>query len=106
MDAQFREKFLTNTDDTGRFIVTSQRTGKVYYVEPLMGRHKTPEWGDIDPATKKVTGSYGKKYKGAVENDESMITSENGFVKIHELPVGTSPHHAIEVIDAAYPDKE
>jgi len=41
-------------------------------------------WGDIDPATKKVTGSYGNKYKGAIKADESMITKENGFENIIE----------------------
>lgn len=105
MDAQFRERFLTNTDDTGRFIVTSQRTGKTYYVEPQMGRNRTPKWGDMDPASKKMTGSYGDKYKGAVEEGDSMVTMENGFTKVHELGVGVSPMHAIDVIDAAYPDK-
>lgn len=51
-------------------------------------------WGDIDPATKKVTGSYGMKYKGSIKEDESMITEENGFDKII---YGTgSPYATIE----------
>ena len=29
---EFAKKFLTNTDETGRFIVKSLRTGKTYYV--------------------------------------------------------------------------
>lgn len=103
MDTQFTEKFLTNTDETGRFIVTSQRTGRVYYVEPIAG--KKVVWGDMDPATKKLSGSYGKKYTGAVEKSESMITLENGFTKVHDLEPGVSPLHAIEVLDAKYPDK-
>ena len=105
MDAKFREKFLTNTDDTGRFIVTSIRTGKTYFVECLDNNIRNV-WGDMNPATKKMTGQYGKKYKGCIDPEESMITKENGFTKIHELDVGVSPHHAIEVIDAKYPDKE
>lgn len=104
MNANVQEKFLTNTDETGRFIVTSQRTGRSYYVEAIAGKH-TPNWGDMDPASKKLTGSYGDKYKGAVSASESLITSENGFSKIHELGIGVSPLHAIDVIDAAYPDK-
>lgn len=39
--------------------------------------------GDVDSATKKMTGSYGDKYKGSIRKDESMITKENGFDKIH-----------------------
>lgn len=104
MDTTLREKFLTNTDDTGRFIVTSQRTGKTYVVEPIIGKH-TPSWGDMDPATKKLTGSYGEKYKGAIEKNESLITAENGFRKIHDLGPGNSPLAYIDMLDAQYPDK-
>lgn len=103
MDTAFTKKFLTDTDETGRFIVTSQRTGRVYYVEPIAG-HRV-KWGDVDPATKQMTGSYGKKYTGAVEASESLIKEENGFSKVHELEIGTSPLHAIDRIDAEYPDK-
>jgi hypothetical protein len=104
MNTSLQEKFLTDTDHTGRFLVTSQRTGRTYFVEPIAGKH-TPGWGDMDPASKKLTGSYGDKYKGAVDPKESLITNENGFSKIHELGPGVSPLHAIDVIDAAYPDK-
>lgn len=104
MDTTLREKFLTNTDDTGRFIVTSQRTGKTYAVEPIMGKH-TPGWGDMDPVTKKLTGDYGDKYKGAIEKNESLITNENGFELIHNLDPGYSPLAYIDMLDAKYPDK-
>lgn len=98
------KNFLTNTDETGRFVVTSQRTGKTYYVEPIAGSKVA--WGDMDPATKKLSGSYGKKYTGAVEKSESVVKLENGFSKVHELEPGVSPLHAIDVIDAQYPDKQ
>jgi len=100
----FDQRFLTNTDDTGRFIVTSNRTGRKYYVEPIIGAH-TPKWGDVDPATKKVTGSYGKKYRGGVEKGESLVTESN-FNKVHNLDPGTSPLAYIDALDAEYPDKE
>ena|SRR3569832_976171 len=109
MDTNFNQKFLTNTDDTGRFIVTSQRTGRVYYVEPIDKRQATDwtKWGSIDPATGKIMNKHGfRKYAGAIEESESLITKENGFEKIHELEPGVSPLHAIEVLDAKYPDKE
>lgn len=97
------ERFLTDTDHTGRFIVESQRTGRKYFVEPIAG-HRVG-WGDMDPASKKLTGSYGDKYLGAVDARDSLITESNGFTKIHELGPGVSPLHAIDVLDAKYPDK-
>ena len=102
-----RSRFLTNTDDTGRFIVYSQRTGRSYFVEPIEGAH-TPKWGSVDPATGELMHKKGDgKYKGGIRADESLITVENGFEadKIHMLDIGTSPHHAIEVLDAKYPDR-
>ncbi len=107
MNDNFKSKFLTNTDDTGRFIVYSQRTGKTYFVEPIAGAH-TPEWGSIDPATGNLMHKKGDgKYKGGIRADESLITVENGFAeeKITMLDVGVSPLNAIDVIDAKYPDK-
>ncbi len=75
------KRFLTNTDETGRFLMKSRHTGIIYFVEPIYNG-KTPQWGDVDPATKKLTGSYGSKYTGAVTKKESLITEENGFVNI------------------------
>lgn len=53
---------------------------------------KDRQWGDINPATKKVEGSYGKKNRGGIKSEESMITKENGFEEIYEgkgSPYGT-----------------
>jgi hypothetical protein len=101
----FTERFLTNTDDTGRFIVVSKRTGRKYFVEPIETAH-TPKWGSIDPATGQLMNKKGSgKYRGGISADESMITAENGFEKIHLLEQGVSPLHAIDVIDGQYPDK-
>jgi hypothetical protein len=104
MNAELMSKFLTNTDETGRFIYTYQRTGKVYAVEPI-GNTKT-EWGSIDPATGNLMNKKGHdKYRGSVDAKDSLITAENGFKNIVMLDVGTSPFHALDVIDAKYPDK-
>lgn len=108
MDSQLRTKFLTDTDHTGRFVVTSARTGRTYYVEPIDERHATDwtQWGSIDPATGKMMNKKGfRKYEGAVSPEDSLITEQNGFKKITMLEPGTSPLHAIEVLDAKYPDK-
>lgn len=44
------------------------------------------------------------KYTGGIKAEDSLITKENGFSKITMLEIGTSPHHAIDVMDAKYPD--
>lgn len=101
MDSKLYTKFLTNTDHTGRFIVFSKRTGKKYFVEPI---GNTPSnWGDLDPATKKLTGSYGDKYRGSIDPEDSLITPENGFKNIKLLDKGISPLAYIDHIDAQYP---
>lgn len=103
MRPEVRTQFLANTDETGRFIVTSQRTGKTYFVEPIVGA-KTPEWGSVDPATGKLMHKKGDgKYTGGITAKESLITEENGFKNIEMLDIGCSPFHAIEVRDAKYP---
>jgi hypothetical protein len=73
----------------------SRITGITYFVEPIYNG-KTPTWGDVDPATKKLTGNYGSKYTGAVTKKESLIT-ENGFQNIGYFK--GSPFGAIDVRD-------
>jgi len=104
MKQEIVQKFLTNTDETGRFIVSSPRTGRTYFIEPIGDPHIA--WGSIDPATKKLMNKKGAgKYTGSIEEKDSMITEENGFKNIRMLPPGTSPLAAIEFVDAQYPDK-
>ena len=90
--------FLINSQDTGRFIITSLKTGKKYYVEPIDNGERV-EWGDFNPATKKIEGDYGTKHKGAVTEKESLITEENGFKNITTLPPGFSPLEYIEQLE-------
>ena len=93
------KKFLINSDDTGRFIVKSKKTGKTYFVEALDGKERT-SWGDYNPATKTFeTANYGSKYKGSIRPEESMITKENGFDRIHILGVGESPLDYIDRLE-------
>ena len=101
MEKDFTKRFLMNRDETGRFIVKSSKTGKTYFVEPIDGKKKT-SWGDYNPATKDFeTSNYGK-YKGSVKPEESMVTEENGFDKVHILKEGESPLEFIERIDDEY----
>jgi len=98
---EFREQFFDKTDETGRHKVVSFRTGKEYLIEPI-GSLKTG-FGDINPATKKVEGDYGKKYKGSIDEQDSLITKENGFKTIYRSKVGESPYGIIDGLDAKYP---
>lgn len=105
MNEAILNKFLTSTDDTGRFIVYSSRTGRRYFVEPIVTSH-TPKFGSIDPATGNLMHKKGDgKHKGGISAKESLITTENGFKNIRMLDKGVSPHLAIDVIDAQYPDR-
>jgi len=98
----FNHRFFFETDKTGRHIVQSYRTGKTYYIEPIETEH-TPVWGDINPATGKIEGSYGDKYKGAIKEKDSLITKENGFDNIRYSGVGASPYSVIDEMDTKYP---
>lgn len=98
MEKDIEKRFLTNTDETGRFIVKSLKTGKTYYVEPIDNGNKT-EWGDLNPSTKKLEGDYGTKHKGSVKETESLITEENGFENIVMLEAGYSPLDYIEQLE-------
>ncbi len=101
MDNGIVKRFLTGSDDTGRFIVKSVVTGKTYFVEPIDDGQRT-EWGDLNPATKKIEGDYGTKHRGAVNEKDSMITRENGFENIVTLEPGVSPLDYINRIDKEY----
>lgn len=100
------KNFLMNSDDTGRFIITSLKTGRKYFVEPIDNGNKTEWGGDINPATKKIEGDYGSKHKGAIKESESLITEENGFDNIVTLPPGYSPIDYIEQLDKKYENKK
>lgn len=76
------QRFLYRTEDSGRFLVTSKHTGVTYFVEPIDSGKPTILWGDMDPATNKLTGDYGNKRRGAVLPEDSLITTENGFQNI------------------------
>ena len=74
-------------NDNGRYFFT--QNGRTFCVEPIGGNHTV--WGDINPATKEIEGDYGKKYIGCVDEEDSIVTKENGFKNIMTLPAGVSP---------------
>lgn len=100
-NSEITKRFLTDTDRTGRFIIKSIVTGKTYYVEPIGNEHPA-DWGDINPATKKIEGDYGQKYTGCVSEKDSLITPENGFHLIEALGVGVDPISAVYQRDSEY----
>jgi len=95
-----KKQFLTDTDNTGRFIVKSNRTGITYYVEPLSEGTKR-SWGDLIPGKdgQGTEGNYGSKYRGSINKEDSLITSENGFKNIEILNPGVSPLGTIHELD-------
>lgn len=77
---------------TGRYYVRDRQTGRVFCVEPINRRDQKLDdviWtnGGIDA----VRG-------GAVREEDSIITPENGFTGITYLPPGTSPDAYIEAL--------
>lgn len=93
--------FLVNRDETGREVVFFPETGKRYFVEYIGSTRSN--WGDVDPASGKIQGSYGEKYKGSINKEETLITEENGF---KEIVVGMgSPYDTIEKRHNEYKQK-
>ncbi len=92
--------FLVKSEDTGRFIVKSTKTGRTYFIEPQGDPHV--EWGSVDVSTGKMNVKKGwKKNKGSTDKEDSLITKENGFENICTLKAGMSPLEYIERIDRA-----
>ena len=69
------------SEDTGRFYIYDQKTGRKFVVEPIDNSQHAADWGDINPATKKIEGHYGEKHIGSIKEEDSIITKENGFDK-------------------------
>lgn len=77
---------------TGRYFIRDPRSGRLFCVEPINRRDQKLDdqnWtnGGID----QVRG-------GAVPEQDSIITPENGFHNIAYLPPGTSPDGYIEML--------
>lgn len=102
MDTKIIKDFLSGTDDTGRFVLTSTKTGIKYFIEPI-SKLSTANWGSIDPITGKMVNKKGfDKHKGAITHDQTMITEENGFKNITLLEPGVSPISEIQRRDAKH----
>ena len=71
---------MKEAEHTGRYYITDTKTGRKFCVEPV-GNPRT-DFGDINPATGKIEGAYGMKYRGSIDEKDSIITEENGFKDI------------------------
>jgi hypothetical protein len=96
MTKDVKKDFLINRDETGKEIIFYPETGNKYYVEYIEPKGWRTSWGDVNPTTKTLEGSYGDKYKGSIKAEESVITKENGFNNIVEGK--GSPYHTIQVM--------
>jgi len=102
LNSEIKKRFLSDTDETGRHIVTSYTTGIIYFVEPI-GDGRMADWGSYNPSTGNVENKKGAgKSAGSVTEEESLITKENGFKKIELLGVGESPMGEIMKRDKEY----
>ena len=81
--------------NTGRYYVKVD--GRTFCVEPIDNTEgkSRKHWGDVNPSTKEVEGNYGNKYIGAIHEDDSIITEENGYKDIITLEAGVSPEDYI-----------
>lgn len=96
------KRFLTNVDETGRFIVTSYITGKKYFVE-VIGDGRMADWGSYNPASGKIEFKKGMgKHSGSITAKDSLITEENGFKNIWLMPAAGSPFPEIDRRDKEY----
>lgn len=94
------KRFLVNTENTGRFIVISKRTGRKYYVEAIGDPHI--QWGSVDVSTGNMNTKKGwKRFRGSIDKEDSLINNEN-FNKVHNLKAGQSPLFYIDELDSKY----
>jgi len=96
------DNFLVNSDETGRFIVISKSTGKKYFIEPI-GPNRPADWGSYNPSTGNIEHKKGfDKYRGAIDEKDSLIIKENGFDDIYYTEIGESPFDIINKLDSKY----
>lgn len=77
---------------TGRYFVRDRQSGRVFCVEPINRRDQK-----LDD-TLWTNGGIDEVRGGAVREEDSIITAENGFTGITYLPPGTSPDSHIEML--------
>ncbi len=77
---------------TGRYFVRDRQSGRLFCVEPINRRDQKLDdklW---------TNGGIDDVHGGSVREEDSIITSGNGFTGITWLPPGTSPDAFIEML--------
>lgn len=83
--------------ESGRYWVI-MKSGRKFLVEEW-GSNFT-QWGDIDPATKKLHKVTVKDVE-VINQHNTLITKEKGFKNICMLSEGTSPLGYIDALDSS-----
>ncbi len=83
--------------ETARYMVIMQ-SGRKFMVEEWGNNHV--QWGDIDPATKKLQKIKVKDLE-VINESNTKITKENGFKNICFLSPGTSALGYIDLLDSS-----
>ncbi len=76
---------------TGRYYVRDRQSGRLFCVEPINRRDQKLD--DVNWTNGGIDAVRG----GAIREEDSIITPENGFRDITWLPPGTSPDGWIEM---------
>lgn len=83
--------------ESGRYKVY-MKSGRKFMVEEWGTNHT--QWGDIDPATKKLHKIKVKDVE-VINESNTLITQENGFKNICFLSPGTSPLGYLDLLDSS-----
>jgi hypothetical protein len=83
--------------ESGRYFVY-MKSGRKFCIEEWGTNHT--QWGDIDPATKKLHKVRVKDVE-VIDEDNTIITKENGFKNICFLSPGTSPLGYVDALDSS-----
>lgn len=87
--------------ESGRYFVY-MKSGRKFCIEEWGTNHT--QWGDIDPATKKLHKVRVKDVE-VIDEDNTIITKENGFKNICFLSPGTSPLGYVDALDSSGVDR-
>lgn len=82
---------------TGRYYVTS-KSGRKFTVEPIAERNQKIDGQVFTNGGVSGEGTKNKQSGGAIREEDSIITPENGYKNIVTLPPGVSPNGFIEAI--------
>ncbi len=81
---EIKQNFLINSEDTGRFLVKSLKSGKTYFVEAIGDPHL--EWGSLDPATKDLTNKKVlDKISSIIDGEAREITPDAKKIEMKDV---------------------